>query len=120
MPIIPDDPFEDPGWKAYAKHARETLEPMVKDSAVAMSLYTGKIDPKMAMETGYMVLLDKPIIAIVSPGVKVPRKLAMIADEIVEGELGDPGFEERMKAALDRVTRRLTGESFWRGQEKGE
>jgi hypothetical protein len=102
-----DDLWDDPGWKRYAQHARETLEPMVRDSAVAMSLYNGKIDPKMAIETGYMILLDKPIIAVVSPGAKVPRKLALVADEIVEGELDDPDFADRMHAAIKRVTDRL-------------
>lgn len=92
-----------------ARRARETLEPMVRDSAVAMSIYTGKIDPKMALETGYMILLDKPIIAIVTPGAKVPAKLAMVADEIVEGEIGDPDFQARMMAAMDRVAAREKG-----------
>jgi nucleoside 2-deoxyribosyltransferase len=102
-----DDPFESAGWLEYAQHARETLEPMVKDSAVAMSLYTGKIDPKMALETGYMIMLDKPIIAVVSHGMKVPNKLAMVSDEIVEGEITDPDFQERLAAAISRVTAAL-------------
>jgi hypothetical protein len=102
-----DDPFDDPGWQEYAAQARETLEPMVKDSAVCMSLYTGKVDPKMAMETGYMILHDKPIIAIVTRGAKVPLKFAKVCDEIVEGEITDPDFQERMVAAMDRVMKRL-------------
>lgn len=107
MPLQPDDPYDDPGWRRYARHAREKLEPMVADSAVCMSLYTGKADPKMAIETGYMILLDKPIIAVVTPGAKVPLKLAKVADEIVEGDIGDPDFQERMQAAIDRVMRKL-------------
>jgi nucleoside 2-deoxyribosyltransferase len=102
-----DDPFESAGWLEYAQHARETLEPMVKDSAVAMSLYTGEIDPKMALETGYMIMLDKPIITVVSHGMKVPNKLAVVSDEIVEGEIDDPDFQVRFKAAIDRVTAKL-------------
>lgn len=101
------DPFDTPEFREYAAYARAELEPMVRDSFVCMSLYTGKVDPKMAMETGYMILLDKPIIAVVSPGAKVPNKLAMIADEIVEGEIGDPDFADRMKAAIDRVKEKL-------------
>jgi hypothetical protein len=102
-----DDPFESAGWLEYAQHARDTLEPMVRDSAVTMSLYTGKIDPKMAMETGYMIMLDKPIIAVITPGTPVPAKLVTVADEIVEGEVTDPDFEGRLHAAMDRVTQRL-------------
>lgn len=97
------NPFDDPGWLEYAQHAREKLEPMVKDSSIAMSVYSGEIDPKMAIELGYMVMLDKPIIAVVTPGVKVPDKLVKVADEIVELSLDDPTFQERIMAAMDRV-----------------
>jgi nucleoside 2-deoxyribosyltransferase len=117
---MPDDPFDDPEWKAYAQHARETLEPMVKDSAVCMSIVPDStIDPKMAMETGYMIMLDKPIIAIVRPGARLPRKFAMVVDEIVEGEITDPDFQNRLHAAMSRVAKKVTGEKFWREQEGG-
>lgn len=97
------DPFDTPEWRDYARRADEELRPMLEDSAVTMSLFTGTVDPKMAIETGYMVLMDKPIIVIVSPGVKVPDKLVKVADEIVEGELGDPSLQDRIKAAMGRV-----------------
>lgn len=98
------DPFDDPVWKAYAKQAREKLAPMIEDSAITVSVYSGaEVDPKMAIETGYMVLLDKPIIAVVTPGCKVPGKLALVADEIVEMALDDPTFPKRLQAAMARV-----------------
>lgn len=85
------DPFEDPEWLAYAERVKRELIPKIKESAVTMSMVTGSDpDPKMAMETGYMVLLDKPIITVVTPGVKVPNKLAMISDVIVEADLDRP------------------------------
>lgn len=99
-----DDPFDDPVWEAYAKKAREQLAPMMADSAIAVSVYDGgEVDPKMAIETGYMVLMDKPIIAVVTPGCKVPGKLALVADEIVELSLDDGSFPERLQAAMARV-----------------
>ena len=97
------DPFDDPAWKRYADQAREKLEPMVRDSHVAVSLYGGEIDPKLAIEMGYMILLDKPIIAVVAPGSKAPDKLVQVADEIVELALDDPSFNERLMAAVGRV-----------------
>ena len=92
-----DNPFEDPQWKEYAAHVRETLIPMIKDSAVTLSLVPSDNvpDPKFAVELGYMIMLDKPIIAIVNPGSKVPLKLVKVADEIVEGAPGEPDFEKR-------------------------
>lgn len=98
-----DDPFDDPEWQRYAQQAREGLEPQVRDSAVGVSLFNGTVDPKIAIETGYMVLLDKPIILVVTPGVKVPDKMARIADVILEGQLGDPDLPGRIQEAIMQV-----------------
>lgn len=100
---MPDDPYDDPGWREYAKRAREVLEPMVRDSVVGVSIVNGTVDPKLAIETGYMILLDKPIIVAVTPGTKVPNKLALVADEIIELDLNDPSFPLRLQEAVSRV-----------------
>ena len=106
-----DDPWRDPGWLEYAMHVRDELVPMVKGSAITMALLEGKDpDPKQACELGYMIMFDKPIIAVVTPGVKVPDKLVRVADEIVEGTLDDPDFQKRMMAAIERVRARLGDE----------
>ena len=102
------DPFEDPRWLAYADRVRRELAPKVRESAVAVSVFTGEIDPKLAIETGYMVLMDKPIIVSVTPGAKVPRKLAMVADEIVEANPNNPSEAVgRLNAAIARVLKKL-------------
>lgn len=98
------DPFTGSEWEEYAAHVRDEVIPMIKNSAVALSLVpSGKPDVKFAVELGMMIMLDKPIIAIVNPGSKVPNKLALVADEIVEGSVDDPDFQGRLMAALDRV-----------------
>ena len=101
-----DDPFDDPEWLRYARRVREELVPMIEKSAVGLSIYNGKTDPKLAIETGYLILLDKPLIAVVTPGSKIPRKLAMVADEIIELNMDDPSFSRRMGEAIQRVTER--------------
>jgi nucleoside 2-deoxyribosyltransferase len=99
-----DDPYEGQEWLDYADHVRKTLIPMIRESPVTMSLMTGSdFDPKVAMETGYMILMDKPIITVVTPGVKVPRKLAMVSDEIVEADLDKP--EEAAKQINEAMLR---------------
>jgi nucleoside 2-deoxyribosyltransferase len=78
---------------------------MIKESAVTMALITGRDpDPKQAVELGYMILLDKPIIAVVTPGAKVPNKLAICADAIVEANLDDSKDTAiRIKEAIDSL-----------------
>lgn len=98
------DPFDDPAWKRYAKRVQKELVPMMKDSRVTMALATGsEPDPKMAIEIGYMILLDKPIITVVTPGAKVSNKLAMISDAIVEADLDDPNAAGRIAEAIQRI-----------------
>jgi nucleoside 2-deoxyribosyltransferase len=100
----PDDPWQDPGWLEYAAHAKEEMLPKLKDSSVVLALLSGEVDPKMACELGYMIMLDKPIIAVVQPGVKVPDKLIRVADEIVEGaDMNEPGFHTRLAEAIERM-----------------
>lgn len=100
-----DDPFQDPAWLEYADHVREELIPMIKDSSITMALYTGKDpDPKQAVELGYMVLLDKPIITVVPPGTPVPNKLAIVSDAIVEADFDNPmELARRIKVAVDEL-----------------
>lgn len=104
-----ESPWDDPGWQHYAEHARAELKPMIEGSAIAMAFVPDQEpDPRYCCELGYMVMLDKPIIAVVEAGVKVPDKLVKICDEIVEaGQIGDPAFEQRMKDAIARVQAKL-------------
>ena len=76
-------------------------------SAVAVSLVSDQLDPKLAIETGYMILMDKPIILAVTPGSKIPSKLALVADEIVEMDMSDPKFSDRLREAIERVAAKL-------------
>lgn len=103
-----DDPFDTPEWESYAQRVRDELVPMIEGSAVTLTLVPdGPPDVKLAVELGFCLLMDKPIISVVKPGVKVPKKLRAIADEIVVGEPGDPAFDERLVAAINRMKRRL-------------
>jgi len=111
-----DDPFHGKEWEEYADRVIKELVPMVRDAAVTMAVLPGwphnlsKADVRMAVEIGFMVLMDKPIIVVVSPGVEVPAKLVAVADVIVEG-LGAPDFTERIAAAIAEVTSKLDGDS---------
>ena len=102
-----EDPFDDPQWKAFADDVKTELVPKLKSSALSIALYSGgDPDPKQAIELGYMVLLDKPIIIAVLPGSVVPNNLMKVADEIVEVDFDDVvKTGERIKAATIRVAK---------------
>jgi len=51
---------------SWQDHARRELGPGIASSAYVVTIDpSGEIDPKIALETGYAVLLDKPIILVV-------------------------------------------------------
>ena len=104
----PNDPWQDPAWLSYEKHAQDEMLPMLKGSAITIALLGGDVDAKQACELGFMIMLDKPIIAVVTAGAKVPDKLVRVADEIVEGsDMNDPSFQKRLTDAIARVQTKL-------------
>lgn len=104
----PNDWWDDPQVKTWAAHVRGELIPKLRESALTVSLVpSGQTDVKFAVELGLTIMLDKPIILAVAPGVTVPPKLAQIADEIVE--IGPGGDMSGIALAVDRIVARDHG-----------
>jgi hypothetical protein len=80
------DPFENPEFQDWADHVRTEVIPMIRDSPVTFSIAPppDKVDVKFAVELGFLIMMDKPIILCVPPGTPVPDKLARVADAIIE------------------------------------
>lgn len=91
MTHSPADPFDTPEGRAWQEDVRANMLPKLAESAASLTLYTGGMDLKLAVELGAAILLDKPIMIVVAPGVKVPEHLVRAADKIIEADiLGDP------------------------------
>lgn len=107
-----DDLLDDDGFVEWARHVKTEMVPKMRESAMVVSLVPKEgSDVKFAVELGYAIMLDKPIIAVVTPGASVPRRLAEVADEIVEGSPSDPSFQQRLQEAVGRVVARLEAEA---------
>ena len=102
------DPFDSDEWREWAKAAEDDLIPKLKDSGLTMSIVPkGESDIKFAVELGLSIMMNKPIIALVTPGAHVPEKLLKVVDELLEVDLGNP--EEaapRIQAAISRIVER--------------
>lgn len=97
-----DDPWDTPEMRNWSQHVREELVPKLRASAAMISLYMStNPDVKFATELGMSVLLDKPIIILVSPGVPVPDHVVRVADRIIEGDSSDPTVMARLRDAVD-------------------
>lgn len=84
------DPWNDPEAREFITHVRSELVPMIDQSQFFICLTPSdpdEVDVKFSVELGVSIMLDKPIIAVVSPGSKMPPKLALIADHIIDVDL---------------------------------
>lgn len=99
------DIYDDPEFRAYRRRVQTELVPKMAGSGVIVTLLPeGEIDVKFAVELGISIMLDKPIIAVVRPGTKVPAKLALVADRIIEGDMDDPTMIARLRLAVDEMS----------------
>ena len=100
-----DSVWEHPDYLAWAKEVREGMFPKMAESSVNMALITdAEADVKLAVEIGYGILLDKPLVVLVTPGVVLSKKLVAVADEIITVDLDDmEASYPRVQAALTRI-----------------
>lgn len=89
--------------REFQRVVNEGLVPKMESSAYCVSILPPegyKLDAKFCVELGAMIMLDKPIITIVTPGETVPPKLAMISDHIIEADLKTDEGQETFKQFL--------------------
>lgn len=97
--IDPDDLMEAAEWLSGA---RNVLLPRMKDSALTIQLVPGDDpDPKIAVELGYTILLDKPPILVVPHGRSVPERLRRAADRIFDYD--DLDLAEKLTQAVEEL-----------------
>ena len=83
----------------YLDHARRELGPKMASSAYVITIAPDdEVDPKVALETGYAILLNKPILLVGWPGRSIPAGLRRVATEVVE--LSAPISTERGQQEL--------------------
>jgi hypothetical protein len=100
------DPWEEPEVKAWMRRVKKELVPKIGSSRIVISIapHKGKTDVKYAVELGMSIMLDKPIIVVAATNDDVPPKLRAVADKIIIGTIGEPGFADRIQAAMEEMT----------------
>ena len=75
--------------------------PNMQGSKAHILIFDGTSDPEMALQFGITVLLDKPLILSVLKGTKIPRKMRLIADRIIEVDgPKDPTLQPKFEQAF--------------------
>jgi hypothetical protein len=94
--------------KRYLDHAAKETIPHMNNSALAISLLMAKPDPKLCLEMGAALLLDKPIIVVVPPNIPIPDNLRRVAAAIVQGDVDNEETKAQLSEAINSV---LTSDS---------
>lgn len=95
---------EDRAWRTYVERFRRDGLQKIIGSGACIALYSGDgsdFDVKQATELGAMLLLDKPLVLVTTPGATLPSRLAKAADVVIEGlDLDDPRGQEELQRAV--------------------
>lgn len=106
----PNQPWwMDPDAKAFLARAARDLPHLVGDSSVSISIVADEVDPKFAVELGYMIMMNKPIVLVVPNGRTVPDKLALVADKIVEWRDDEQEMKKAIITALEELDATVDG-----------
>lgn len=99
------NPYSGPEWDQLVRSVIEELVPKMNASALVVSLFPDDMeaDVKYALELGYSIMLDKPIILIAHPDAVVPDKLLRVADSVCRVDFSNPEIADHdIKAAIDK------------------
>lgn len=100
-PENPDEVWDTPVAREWRERMNRDLRPMIEDSAISITIAPGdKPDAKIAVELGYTILLDKPILVLAPRGRHIPDRLRKVADKIVFGEPSEPKVRAQIMAFL--------------------
>jgi nucleoside 2-deoxyribosyltransferase len=76
--------MSDPQWEQFVHNVREDAVKKIESSAFVMSVVpeAEDVDIKFCVELGLAIMLDKPILAVVQPGVDTARGEERLRDAV--------------------------------------
>jgi hypothetical protein len=94
----------DSELKEYLNRAAKEMIPKMEEAVYVMTILSGSIDPKLCLELGAAILLEKPLILLSCNNTWIPPKLRALADEIIEiDDIHDKQAIEKIKEAMLRM-----------------
>lgn len=104
---------EDKAWADYSERFRQDGLPKIMSAGMFVSIHSDRtnFDVRQATELGAAMLLGKPMLLVVPRGTTLPDGLRRAAIEVVDDwHPGDVDAQERVTAALERMTNALSNE----------
>jgi hypothetical protein len=92
-------------WDRFVAYQREHTVKAMEGSAFVMSLIPSEeaFDVKFAVETGMAIMLDKPILAIATPGAKIPPKMLLVADKVLYVDVDTEEGRRQVAEAISQL-----------------
>jgi hypothetical protein len=91
----------DPEVLDFLDQATQDALPKIRNSAVTLQIAPGdEPDAKIAVELGFSLLLDKPIVVVVPEGRTVPEHLRRVADAVIPWDDDKDVMAKRVQDAL--------------------
>lgn len=92
-------------FKTFAEDWFNRVLPHMKETALVMTVAPedGVADVKIAVEIGFSILLDKPLIVVAPEGRHVAERLLRIADHVITGDITTDAGREKIGKALERI-----------------
>ena len=92
-------------FRRFAQDWIKRVLPNMKDSAMVMTIAPngGEADVKMAVEIGFAILLDKPLIVVAPPGRHMAERLLRIADHVITEDVTTEAGRKQIEVALKAV-----------------
>jgi hypothetical protein len=96
-------------WDRFVEHTRRSTVEQMSESAFVASIVpkgeVGHTDIKFAVELGLAIMMNKPIIAIIMPGAKIPARLSWVADRIIEADIDTQEGRDRVASAIESMVK---------------
>ena len=92
-------------FREFAEGVLADTVPKIAGSAYVISIAPGKgqEDIKIAVEIGFALLLDKPLIVLAPEGRHVAERLLRAADHVITGDIETEAGREELFAKLGRI-----------------
>jgi nucleoside 2-deoxyribosyltransferase len=97
------DLFNDKSVQEYLDRFRREVLPKLEESSAVLVIgpEDKDADIKIALEVGFAVLLNKPLIVVKLDGRECSPRLLTIADHVIEGDMGKDA--ERITAQISEI-----------------
>lgn len=90
--------------RRWLNRAEREVLPMIRGSSMTITINPGEPDAKVAVELGFTLLLDKPLVLLSFPDRPIPSRLRRAADLVIEcDDPSDPEVARKINEFLDAL-----------------